>query len=43
MHNHHPLSKTLKSRLTQVYVTRTAGRNSDQTRGGGGTLGISGW
>ena len=35
MHYHHPLSKTLKSRLTQVYATRTAGRNSDQTRGGG--------
>ena len=44
MHNHHPLSKTLKSRLTQVYATRTAGRNSDRTWGGGeDTLGISGW
>ena len=41
MHYHHPLSKTLKSVLAQVYATRTAGRNSDQTRGG--TLGISGW
>ena len=35
MHYHHPLSKTLKSRLTQVYATRTAGRNSDQIGGGG--------
>ena len=41
--NHHLLSKTLKSRLTQVYATVQMVETVTRPGGGGGTLGISGW